>query len=40
MDMQAFYAARGYLKRTLPLDAIVDTGPMKRAVEKLGAAAK
>ena len=38
MDMQDFYAKRGYLKRVLPLDAIVDLGPMRRAVAKIGPA--
>ena len=38
MDMQEFYAGRGYLKRKLPLEAIVDKGPMQRAVGKLGPA--
>ncbi len=39
MDMQDFYAARGYLKRKLALEEIHDGGPIRRAVEKLGSAA-
>ena len=39
MDMQDFYAARGYLKRKLALEEIHDGGPIQRAIQKLGSAA-
>lgn len=39
-DMQRFFASRGYLKRTIGLDQIVDLEPMKKAVAKLGPASK
>ena len=36
MDMQAFYDRRGFLKRVLPMEEIVDLGPVSRALAKLG----
>jgi NitT/TauT family transport system substrate-binding protein len=36
MDMQNFYDRRGYIKQVLPIEKIVDLGPVKRAIEKLG----
>lgn len=39
MDMQEFYAARGYLKRKLTLEEIHDGGPIQRAITKLGSPA-
>lgn len=39
-DMQKFFADRGYLKKVVPIDQIVDLEPMRKAVAKLGAAGK
>jgi NitT/TauT family transport system substrate-binding protein len=39
-DMQDFYMKRGYLKRMVPVDSIVDTGPVRRALAKVGPYAK
>ena len=36
MDMQNFYARRGYLTKKLPLDALFDPGPVERALRVLG----
>ena len=36
MDMQDFYARRGYLTKKLPLDALFDPGPVERALRVLG----
>jgi NitT/TauT family transport system substrate-binding protein len=36
MDMQDFYARRGYLTKKLPQDALFDPGPVERALKILG----
>ena len=36
LDQQDFYARRGYLKEKMPASAMVDEGPVLRALEKLG----
>lgn len=36
MDMQSFYQKRGYLRRILPVEALIDKGPVERALEKVG----
>ena len=40
MDMQNFFAKRGEVKQVVPIDRIVDLDPVKKALEKLGAAGK
>ena len=40
VDMQNFYMKRGYLKRVVPVEAIIDTGPVTRALAKVGPFAK
>jgi NitT/TauT family transport system substrate-binding protein len=40
MDQQDFYIRRGYLKKKSPVEAIVDEGPVERALQKLGAVQK
>ena len=37
LDQQDFYIRRGYLKEKQPASALVDEGPVLRALEKLGA---
>ncbi len=37
LDQQDFYIKRGYLKEKQPASALVDEGPVLRALEKLGA---
>ncbi len=36
VDMQEFYFKRGFVKSILPMDAIIDPGPVRRALQKLG----
>lgn len=40
MDMQDFYMKRGYLKRIIPVDAIIDRSPVERALAKVGPSGK
>jgi NitT/TauT family transport system substrate-binding protein len=40
MDQQDFDIRRGYLKKKSPVEAIVDKGPVERALQKLGAVQK
>jgi NitT/TauT family transport system substrate-binding protein len=40
LDQQDFYARRGYLTKKSPVEAIVDEGPVARALAKLGAYSK
>ncbi len=36
VDMQDFYMKRGYLKRVVPVEALIDRGPVERALAKVG----
>ena len=38
MDMQKFFVARGEVKKAVPIEQIVDVEPVRKAMEKLGAA--
>lgn len=40
LDMQNFFARRGYLKKVVPIDQIVDLEPLRKAVAKLGEVGK
>ncbi len=40
LDMERFFASRGYIRNVVPIDRIVDPEPMRNALAKLGAIKK